>query len=975
MKKILGIIVCSILSAVASAQQKVGDFIESTSYNDAHMSMDRVLNYYPDTQHDGYISCVNGKNRFTRALYGSYTDYRVETSDMPVFAIHNGRQNRNLRFILEIDGQPIPLDSVSYCKVSYGFFNRIYEIRDKRLGKGNGREPEIRLKVVASQTSESAGFFFTGIAFDKSFKITALISDIAGGHLHRNGDIGADKPGIFEAKGKPLKTATLDFGKTVKKGKNGNQPLCLKGAVIVSGMDTLEVKAYKPSYTLQPEPSDDEATDMKSFLAVNHAKISWKTPDPYINALASVLPPAAEGIWDGKTHTWLHGAVGWRMPLAGWRAAYVGDVLGMNARQQAHFRNYAASQVTDVEPTLPHPTQDSALNLARAEKKWGSQMYSNGYICRNPNRNNQMHHYDMNLNYMDELLRHFNYDANKAFMREMWPTIKRSLAWEKRNYDPDGDHLYDAYACIWASDALYYNGGAVTHSSAYNYFHNSMAAKIARVLGEDSKPYQDEADAIQKAMESTLWLADEGYWAEYKDKMGLQRVHKDAALWSVYTPIDCGVGTREQWNKSIDYVNQLIPHINGSVSTSDWMPYSWSINNVAPAEEYHMVLAMFEAGRKEEGFQLLKSVIMDNMFYGISPGNFGQLSYYDAARGECYRDFGDVIGIASRAIIQGLFGVVPNALEGKCYIRPGFPDDWEQATVDLPYLSYKYKKVNGKPEVYDIVSKFPQKLQIIVELPGESPTQKAKKESADTGKYKTLSAFSLLNENRNKLGLDSINFARLGKKCKIDKYYNAKVEDIFQNKYLSPRPNVTTLEIPIQGIGEWCHPKLTADIQCREPIVYTSLWDNYPDSVVIPVKGKVSYAVLQMAGSTNHMQTHIDNGLVIATYTDNTTDTLHLINPYNWCPIEQDYFVDGKAFKTVEPRPYRMDFKTRTLSRDLGKALHIEGVYGREIPGGACEFLKMPLNKDKRLKSITLRTLSNDVVIGLMNIYLASTPM
>ena len=77
------------------------------------------------------------------------------------------------------------------------------------------------------------------------------------------------------------------------------------------------------------------------------------------------------------------------------------------------------------------------MNMARAEKKWGTQMYSTGYICRNPNRNDQMHHYDMNLNYIDELLWHFQYDADKAYMKKMWPVLKSHLAWEKRNFDPD----------------------------------------------------------------------------------------------------------------------------------------------------------------------------------------------------------------------------------------------------------------------------------------------------------------------------------------------------------------------------------------------------------------------------------------------------------------------------------------------------------------------------------------------------------
>ena len=105
----------------------------------------------------------------------------------------------------------------------------------------------------------------------------------------------------------------------------------------------------------------------------------------------------------------------------------------------------------------------------------------------------------MNLCYIDELLWHFNWTGDLEYARRMWPLLTLHLAWEKRNFDPDNDGLYDAYACIWASDALYYNSGAVTHSSAYNYRGNKLAALIAEKIGEDPTPYREEADKILKA--------------------------------------------------------------------------------------------------------------------------------------------------------------------------------------------------------------------------------------------------------------------------------------------------------------------------------------------------------------------------------------------------------------------------------------------------------------------------------------------
>ena len=47
---------------------------------------------------------------------------------------------------------------------------------------------------------------------------------------------------------------------------------------------------------------------------------------------------------------------------------------GKHDRARTHFDAYAASQVTNVPNTIPHPAQDSALAMARSEKKWGTPM-------------------------------------------------------------------------------------------------------------------------------------------------------------------------------------------------------------------------------------------------------------------------------------------------------------------------------------------------------------------------------------------------------------------------------------------------------------------------------------------------------------------------------------------------------------------------------------------------------------------------
>jgi hypothetical protein len=122
--------------------------------------------------------------------------------------------------------------------------------------------------------------------------------------------------------------------------------------------------------------------------------------------------------------------------------------------------------------------------------------------------------------------------------------------------------------------------------------------------------------------------------------------------------------------------------------------------------------------------------------------------------------------------------------------------------------------------------------------------------------------------------------------------------------------------------------------------------------------------VLLVAGSTNHMQSRLTNGEVAATYADGATAVLPLVNPTTWWPIEEDYFIDDYQFHRPEAIPPRVDLKTGRV-----RLLEIEKFKGRggHVDGGAATVLELPLDPVKRLKSLTVRAVANEVVIGLMS--------
>lgn len=168
---------------------------------------------------------------------------------------------------------------------------------------------------------------------------------------------------------------------------------------------TEKLSVHDPSSSTQPgqkelEIAYNQALESAASIA---GRLKISSPDPYINAMGGALAMAADAIWESPSY--LHGSIGWRSRLAGWRGAYTGDVLGWHDRAREHFRAYGASQMT--LPPDKGVIMDTALNLARSAKVAGSEMYSSGYIARYPNNPGTMNHYDMNLCYIDELLWHF----------------------------------------------------------------------------------------------------------------------------------------------------------------------------------------------------------------------------------------------------------------------------------------------------------------------------------------------------------------------------------------------------------------------------------------------------------------------------------------------------------------------------------------------------------------------------------------
>lgn len=1180
---------------------------------------------------------VNGKMRFNRALYGTNTGFRVETGDLPEFALYMPGMGGNFKFGLIAGNNSKWLIDAKYIKATYRPGSMLYEIKDPLLGNG-----AMHITVLALADTEGMIIKTQFVNVTTKASLCWVFGGASGKKFSRDGDIGADPESSFylqpeyckdnvytisknsfhllygtgrvltederyEIQHKPLPEQPAAPNKKLKQLSGIVPPSSVIRLTDASQQET-PLLLYKSNVSATPaiagkmaivngahyfliQPADTLTISYKDLVQqLNAAETARKklagrvkvtTPDAWINTLGGALSVAADAIWEAPTY--LHGAVAWRMRLPAWRGPYVADALGWHDRARMHFSSYALSQVTT--PATGPVVFDTALHLARQLEKMGTSMFSSGYICRSPNGDFRPHHYDMNLVFIDELLNHFYYTGDTDYIRQQWPVIQRHLAWEKRNFDADNDGLYDAYCCIWASDALQYSGGGVTHSSAYNYRANMVAAQLAAIVGADPTPYRNEANKIFDAVNGLLWMPELGWYAEYKDALGEKLLHPAAGLWTIYHAIDEKLPDAFKAFQSLRYIDKEIPHIpvlakglrdtGYLLSTTNWQPYTWSLNNVVLAENLHTALAYWQGNRSEEAYRLWKSALVESMYLSSSPGGFEQLSFYDAIRGELYRDFADPIGMAARSLTEGLFGVWPDALDDTLTIKPGFPAAWNNATLQTPDIYFDFKRtantdqfvvkpsypksmnlrlqvravkdavesilVNGQPATwrslndavgepvleiatgkakkYTILIKWngvtvqamrydsvlaigdtikaatpagfiqsivdPQQvlqnimltsnqLQATVQgTPGnktvfvklrqgemvwwyplcfevKQPVEIIPLEEANSGGIRfsiknnstALTGNVIVNDDEQPFlqnvqlpakgmsneitvpvarlvpGSNRVRFvygtgsqtdtavinwhvqatpAMHFDKIDLTKYYNDKVTNIFKQNYLSPRPQSPTLQLPTQGIGNWCYPLVQANIDdaglrkvavnnefmlpqhipfatpgdtTANNIVFTSHWDNYPDSARIPVSGHAAHAYFMLAGSTDPMQTRLENGELRVHYTDGTVDTLRLSNPQNWWPIEQDYYTDGHAFTTGAPRPLRVYLKTGKAATEWKDYTSIKGFTNMAIDGGAATILDLPLDHNKELKSVSLHTFTNDVVIGLMSITL-----
>ncbi len=407
-------------------------------------------------------------------------------------------------------------------------------------------------------------------------------------------------------------------------------------------------------------------------------------------------------------------------------------------------------------------------------------------------------------------------------------------------------------------------------------------------------------------------------------------------------------------------------------------------------------------------------------------GSVNKISPGGLSHPNCAIDFTDISSMFARAVVEGLFGYRPDYPNGVVRCEPALPSNWEQASIHTPDFALQFKtnlyslhltkpatvkfalpvrsasvksvKLNGQSAKFTIEPwtgfgmlhlATPVGTNFVVELELEGANRvlpslaeeksecvpgyhlSLAKMDGDVPRYQVTKVHVLEKPNPKILREAPANAT--WRPVDLSAQFNGDIRAIFQQDYRSPRPDSCSMclgydgwsawtfihwgikvpEIKLAGLGQ---PVFTpqrvafAKLGAEKNIAFTSLWDNWPRATTVPVNAAGDAVWLLVCGSSNPMQGKIANAMLRFHYADGVEETLGLVPPENFWSLcrfgrmDYDYRRDGFSLPNTPPPLVQLGENCRAM------------VYGWKLRPGVA------------LRDVTLETLSQEVVIGLMGV-------
>lgn len=304
--------------------------------------------------------------------------------------------------------------------------------------------------------------------------------------------------------------------------------------------------------------------------------------------------------------------------------------------------------------------------------------------------------------------------------------------------------------------------------------------------------------------------------------------------------------------------------------TSNFVPGQWSIRELYHGDNFAMALGYFLSGQGDDGWEILRGTMLQSMYGDLAPkkgfsnesGTFSRsniISPGGLSQPNCGIDFNDISSSFARAVVEGLFGYRPDYPNKTVRIEPSFPSSWDRAFMKTPAFTLQLKDhtwklkltrpaavrfglpirakkvrsvlVNGKPARFSIEPwagygmlrlDVPSTtlVEVKLDLEGDSPDLPVRTEEKSEGppghhlildkidgdvpRYQITKVHVPGKENPGLLR-DAPADATWNP-IDISAQHNGDIRTIYQQRYVSPRPETCSMRIGYDGWSAWTFP-------------------------------------------------------------------------------------------------------------------------------------------------------------------------
>lgn len=687
------------------------------------------------------------------------------------------------------------------------------------------------------------------------------------------------------------------------------------------------------------------------------AEFQIHTPDPHLNALIN---------WERAATEYHHLGPGLVLGSQFWQV-YAHISTGWYGKQWAG--DHAA--------------------IADMLRLYGAMQFDDGFIpwvspslCRLKGENNTAY-------WVDQVWRQYQWTGDKAFVRQMWPIVRKAVAWMRAENDPDGDGLFRDYYEYWNCDS---NGKGPKSAapSAMSWAMLDRAARMAGVMCDAAaeKEYRALADRTRGKIFAELWREDEGRLGSIGAD-GLWRGHPQ--VWEEYLAINAGLLNPAQARSAMRWVADRYgfepnPGVN-LLACSDWWPLRWSVQWVPTGDTCLAVLGGMKGGDADLWWPYLQTAVR-SAFRNDAPSISMGIANTGAGGGD--REDVDSVDPYLHATVRGLFGIEPALDRGRLEICPAFPTDWTEASITMPDVSYRYER-KGDQATFRIHSARPLIKIVRAGLTGEAVTTPAETDSVVTVKLgPALPAHKpagpkpiIFDEVKKKTDQPRLTPADRQRLALLDLkgIYNSTPETVTSklafvyDDVAVPAPGDNSKK-PTRLIAGWWHnpallmaaaprmvespggiPFLTggrsADGQLApaNDMLALSSWapQPLPGGVTIPVGIRCQRLWLLLQSYVHPIKNYIPNGEVVLHYAEGEPGLIQLIPPFNLDCYFQHFSLEGQAMP---------------LGRMVGKLPYIAQEFSASTPHA--DALAIPCDPSRKLESLELRATCSEGVIGIL---------